>query len=277
MSLRFYKPYTSSTRSRSVSDFLEITKVNPYKSLTFYNHRLKGRNNRGIITSRHLGGGHKRLYRQIDFNRNKFGIYATVYSIEYDPNRNSRISLLYYSDGEKRYILNPFGLFVGDTIISDFDVPINIGNALPLCRIPLGTDIHNIEFKPGKGGQIARSSGTCSQILASKGYFVTVRFPSGEVRLLDKFCWATVGKVGNFDFFNLRSGKAGRTRWLGKTPKVRGVVMNPCDHPHGGGEGRSLIGLPRPVTPWGKPALGKKTRKSKKYSNIYIIRSRFNS
>lgn len=277
MAIRFYKPYTSGTRNRSVSNFLEITKTKPEKSLTIFKHRAKGRNNRGIITSCHLGGGHKRLYRKIDFKRNKFGIHAKVFSIEYDPNRNARIVLLHYLDGEKRYILYPAGLNVGDLIISDFDISIKLGNALPLIKIPLGTDVHNIEFKPGKGGQIARAAGSSAQILAVEGHFVTLRFPSGEVRFVDKFCWATIGKVGNIDFSNLKLGKAGRTRWLGKTPTVRGVAMNPCDHPHGGGEGRSPIGRPRPVTPWGKPALGKKTRKPKKYSNIYIVRSRLKS
>lgn len=274
MPIRFYKPYTSGTRGRSVLKFTDITRSKPEKSLTYFKHSAKGRNNRGIITSRHLGGGHKRLYRKLDLKRDKLGIKAIVFSIEYDPNRNARIALLHYSDGEKRYILHPLGLNVGDTIISDFDIPIKIGNALPLSKIPLGTDIHNVEFRPGKGGQIARSSGASAQILATEGYFVTLRLPSGEVRLLEKFCWATVGKIGNIDASNIRLGKAGCTRWLGKTPTVRGIAMNPCDHPHGGGEGRSPIGRARPVTPWGKPALGKKTRKPKKYSNMYILRLR---
>lgn len=274
MSIRFYKAYTSGTRNRSLCDFSEITKVYPEKTLTTFIHRARGRNNRGVITSRNLGGGHKRLYRKVDFKRNKLGILAKVYSVEYDPNRNARIALLHYQDGEKRYILHPRGLSVGDKVISDFDIPIKVGNSLPLNKIPLGTDVHNIEFRPGKGGQIARSAGTFGKILAKEGFFVTLRLPSGEVRLLEKFCWATVGQVGNLDASNVRLGKAGCTRWRGKTPKVRGVVMNPCDHAHGGGEGRSPIGRARPVTPWGKPALGQKTRKPKRYSNIYIIRSR---
>nr|YP_009145415.1 ribosomal protein L2 [Cryptoglena skujai]AKL39040.1 ribosomal protein L2 [Cryptoglena skujai] len=272
MSIRFFKPYTAGTRNRSVSDFSEITKSFPEKILTFYFHRSKGRNQRGVITSRNLGGGHKRLYRQIDFKRNKLGISAKVVCIEYDPNRNSRIVLLHYKDGEKRYILHPNDLNVGDEVISDFDIPIKVGNALPLNKIPLGTDIHNVEFRPGKGGQIARAAGSFAQILAKEGYFITLKLPSGEVRFIEKFCWATIGKIGNVDSANIRLGKAGCTRWRGRTSKVRGVVMNPCDHPHGGGEGRSPIGRSRPVTPWGKPALGKKTRKPKKYSNIYIVR-----
>nr|AKL78993.1 ribosomal protein L2 [Euglena viridis] len=274
MSIRFYKAYTSGTRNRSVSSFSEITKVSPEKSLTFSIFRNRGRNNRGIITSRNRGGGHKRLYRQIDFKRNKFDIVARVFSVEYDPNRNARIALLFYTDGEKRYILHPRNLFVGDSVLSGFDVSINVGNALPLSKIPLGTNVHNVEFRPGKGGQIARAAGSFAQILAKEGNFVTLRFPSGEIRFIEKFNWATVGQVGNLEASNIIIGKAGCNRWLGNTPKVRGVAMNPCDHAHGGGEGRSPIGRSRPVTPWGKPALGQKTRKSKRYSDIYIIRSR---
>nr|YP_010700332.1 ribosomal protein L2 [Flexiglena variabilis]WCH63474.1 ribosomal protein L2 [Flexiglena variabilis] len=270
MSVRFYKPYTSGTRNRSVSDFSEITKSFP-ESLTFFIHRKRGRNNRGVITSRHLGGGHKRLYRSIDFKRNKFGSFAKVFSIEYDPNRNARIALLHYEDGEKRYILHPRGLVLGDIVVSGPNVSIKLGNALPLVKIPLGTEVHNIEFQPGKGGQIARAAGSFAQVVAKQDRFVTLRLPSGEIRLFGKYCWATVGQVGNIDNLNILIGKAGCNRWLGKTPKVRGVVMNPCDHPHGGGEGRSPIGHSRPLTPWGKPALGKKTRKSKRYSNIYIL------
>lgn len=210
MSVRFYKAYTSGTRNRSVSDFSEITKLNPEKLLTFYVHRSKGRNNRGVITSRNIGGGHKRLYRKIDFKRNKWGVSAKVFSIEYDPNRNARIALLFYNDGEKRYIIHPRGLSVGELIISDFDVPIKIGNALPLSKIPLGTFVHNVEFRPGKGGQIARAAGTFAQILAKDGNFITLRLPSGEIRLVERFCWATVGQVGNIDFSNLVLGKADR-------------------------------------------------------------------
>nr|YP_010700383.1 ribosomal protein L2 [Phacus arnoldii]WCH63583.1 ribosomal protein L2 [Phacus arnoldii] len=271
MSIRFYKTCSSGTRNRSLSDFSDLTKYFPLKSLTFYYHRSKGRNNRGFITKRHSGGGHKRLYRLIDFKRNKIGIMAKVVSIEYDPNRNARIALLHYSDGEKRYMLHPVGLTIGDNVISDFDIPIKLGNSLPLGRIPLGTDIHNVEFIPGKGGQIARSAGTFAQIIAKQDKFIVVKLPSGKLRLFEKSCWATIGKVGNIDFSNIVKGKAGCNRWLGKRPKVRGVVMNPCDHPHGGGEGRSPIGRLRPVSPWGQPALGQKTRRPKRYSDIYIL------
>lgn len=274
MSIRFYKPYTSGTRSRVINGFEEITKLNPEKILTFFIQRSKGRNNRGVITSRNRGGGHKRLYRKIDFKRNKYGIKAKVNSIEYDPNRNARIALLNYADGEKRYILHPRGLKVGDTVLADFNIPINIGNALPLSKIPLGTNIHNIEFLPGKGGQIARSAGSFAEILAKEGNYVTLKLPSAEIRLVNKFCWATIGQVGNIDFSNQVIGKAGSNRWLGRTPKVRGVAKNPCDHPHGGGEGKTPIGRTKPVTPWGKPALGSKTRKPKLSSNKLIIRSR---
>ena len=277
MGISFYKARTSGTRNRSVSDFSEITKSKPEKSLTYYKHRARGRNNRGVITSRHRGGGHKRLYRQIDFKRNKLGIFAKVFSVEYDPNRNARIALLHYEDGEKRYILHPNGLAVGDKIISNFNVPVQIGNAAPLKNIPLGTEVHNIELQPGKGGQLARAAGSLAQIVAKEGNYVTLRVPSGEVRLIEKNCWATIGQVGNIEASNIIIGKAGRKRWLGKTPKVRGVVMNPCDHAHGGGEGRSPIGRSRPVTPWGRPALGQKTRKAKRYSNALVIRSRKSS
>jgi large subunit ribosomal protein L2 len=274
MGIRFYKAYTPGTRHRSVSEFVEITRVKAEKSLTSWLNRSQGRNNRGVITSRHRGGGHKRLYREIDFRRNKIGIPAKVATIEYDPNRNSRIVLLHYQDGEKKYILHPKGLKVGETIISSLTASISVGNSLPLSNIPLGTEVHNIELQPGRGGQLARSAGTSAQIVAKEGNFVTIRLPSAEVRLVSKNCWATVGQVGNPDVNNLTIGKAGRNRWLGKRPKVRGVVMNPVDHPHGGGEGRAPIGRSRPVTPWGRPALGQRTRKSKKYSNSLIIRRR---
>lgn len=242
--------------------------------MIYFFQRSKGRNNRGIITSRNRGGGHKRLYRKIDFKRNKLGVCAKVISIEYDPNRNSRILLLHYQDGEKRYILQPRDISVGDTVIADFNAPIKVGNCLPLNKIPLGIQIHNIEFQSRKFGQIARSAGCCAQIVARDGNFVSVRLPSGEIRLIKKFCWATIGQVGNVEFTNIKFGKAGVTRWLGRTPRVRGVAMNPCDHPHGGGEGKSPIGRKSPVTPWGKPALGQKTRSSKRYSEKYILRSR---
>nr|QIA46848.1 ribosomal protein L2 [Pandorina colemaniae] len=276
MGIRFLQAYTPGTRNRSVSDFSELTDKSstPEKTLTISLQRSKGRNNRGIITCRHRGGGHKRLYRQIDFRRDKIGVTAKVIRIEYDPNRNSRIALLRYEDGEKRYIIHPRGLNIGDIIQSDLNAPILIGNSLPLRNIPLGAEVHNVEFQPGSGGQLARSAGAMVEILAKEGNFVTIRLPSKEIRLVSKNCWATVGQVGNIEAYNLTIGKAGRTRWLGKRPTVRGSVMNPVDHPHGGGEGRAPIGRSRPVTPWGKPALGQLTRKPKKYSNNLIVKKR---
>ena len=274
MSIRLYKSYTPGTRHRALSAFTEITKTKPEKSLIQKNHRSKGRNNRGVITIRHRGGGHKRRYRIIDFNRDKYGIQGIIAAIEYDPNRNARLALIYYIDGEKRYILHPKGLNVGDTIVSGSDSPLNIGNNLPLSEIPLGTSIHNIELIPKKGAQLVRAAGTSAKILAKEGDYVTLRLPSKEIRLLRKECFATIGEVSNNDAFLIQSGKAGRTRWLGKRPSVRGSVMNPCDHPHGGGEGRAPIGRTRPLTPWGKPALGIKTRKRKKVSDAYILRRR---
>nr|YP_004581373.1 ribosomal protein L2 [Schizomeris leibleinii]AEH05387.1 ribosomal protein L2 [Schizomeris leibleinii] len=274
MGIRFLRSYTPGTRNRSVSDFNEITTNKPEKGLTFSYHQSKGRNNRGIITCRHRGGGHKRLYRNIDFQRDKTGIQAQVISIEYDPNRNARIALVRYQDGEKRYILQPRGLKIGDTIISDVDAIIQNGNTLPLRNIPLGTGVHNVEFQPGSGGQLARSAGTLVELLAKEGDFVTVRLPSKEIRLISRHCWATIGQVGNIEAYSIVVGKAGRMRWLGKRPTVRGSVMNPVDHPHGGGEGRAPIGRSRPVTPWGKPALGQPTRKPKKQSNKLILRRR---
>lgn len=274
MGIRFLQAFTPGTRNRSVSDFSEITATKPEKSLSFGLHRSMGRNNRGIITCRHKGGGHKKLYRKIDFRRDKVGIPATVVSIEYDPNRNARIALLRFVDGEKRYILHPRGLNVGDIVTSDLQAPILVGNALPLRNIPLGAEVHNVEFQPGSGGQLARSAGAVVEILAKEGNFVTVRLPSKEIRFVSKNCWATIGRVGNLEAYNLTIGKAGRNRWLGKRPTVRGSVMNPVDHPHGGGEGRAPIGRCRPVTPWGRPALGKLTRKPKKYSSSLILRKR---
>jgi large subunit ribosomal protein L2 len=262
MGIRFLQGVTPSTRHSSVSDFAEITASRPEKSLSFWIMRSKGRNNRGIITCRHRGGGHKRLYREIDFRRDKVGIPGQVLSIEYDPNRNARIALIRYNDGEKRYILQPKGLGVGDTVISDLMAPILIGNSLPLRNIPLGSQVHNVEFQPGSGGQLGRSAGAMLEILAKEGNFVTLRLPSKEIRLVSNNCWATIGQVGNLEVANLTIGKAGRKRWLGRRPTVRGSVMNPVDHPHGGGEGRSPIGRSRPVTPWGRPALGQKTRNS---------------
>jgi large subunit ribosomal protein L2 len=274
MSIRLYKSYTPGTRNRALSDFSEITKSKPEKSLIRKNHRNKGRNNRGVITIRHRGGGHKRLYRLIDFKRNKINIEGRVVSIEYDPNRNARIALIHYSDGEKRYILQPKNLNVGDSIYSGSNISFNIGYSMPLGEIPLGTSIHNIELIPNKGGQIVRAGGTSAKILAKEGNYVTLRLPSKEIRLLRKECFATIGEISNNDAFLVQSGKAGRTRWLGVRPTVRGSVMNPCDHPHGGGEGRAPIGRTRPLTPWGKPALGIRTRKNKKLSEAYILRRR---
>ena len=274
MTIRLYKSYTPGTRNRALSDFSEITKIKPEKKLIKKNHRHKGRNNRGIITIRHRGGGHKRRYRIIDFKRNKVGIKGIVASIEYDPNRNARIALIHYIDGEKRYILHPKNLKVGDAIFSGSGINLQIGNCLPLEEIPLGTLVHNLELLPNKGGQIVRSGGTSARILAKEGNYVTLRLPSKEVRLIRKECFATIGEISNNDIFLVQSGKAGRTRWLGKRPTVRGSVMNPCDHPHGGGEGRAPIGRTRPLTPWGKPALGIKTRKNKKLSDAFILRRR---
>lgn len=274
MAIRLYKSYTPGTRNRTVSTFNEITTSKPTKKLTKGKHSLQGRNNRGVITSRYRGGGHKKKYRLIDFKRNKIDIIGTISSIEYDPYRNSRIALVNYEDGDKRYILHPRSLNIGDQILSGTKASIDVGNALPLENIPLGTAVHNIELKPGKGGQIVRAAGTYAQIIAKEGSMVTIKLPSSEVRTINKKCYATVGQIGNIEYNNITIGKAGRKRWLGKRPRVRGVVMNPIDHPHGGGEGRSPIGKPRPVTPWGKPALGQKTRKKKKYSNQYILRRR---
>jgi large subunit ribosomal protein L2 len=281
MGIRFLQAYTPSTRHRSVSDFSELsyTKIKkqdfkPEKSLLTNLNKFSGRNNHGVITCRHRGGGHKRLYRQIDFRRDKIGITAKVLTIEYDPNRNARIALVRYEDGEKRYILHPRGLNVGEIVMSDLNASILVGNSLPLRNIPLGAEVHNVEFQPGSGGQLARSAGALVEILAKEGNFVTIRLPSKEIRLVSKNCWATIGQVGNIEAYNLTLGKAGRSRWLGKRPTVRGSVMNPVDHPHGGGEGRAPIGKSRPVTPWGRPALGQLTRKPKKYSNKFIVRNR---
>lgn len=274
MGIRSFRPYTPGTRQATVSDFSEITKSKPEKSLTKYKHRKKGRNNRGVITCRHRGGGHKRLYRLIDFRRDKRDITAQVIAIEYDPNRNARIALVQYEDGEKRYILQPAGLGVGDTIIAGETAPYEVGNALPLHKIPLGTEIHNVELYAGRGGQMVRSAGAFAQLVAKEGDYVTIKLPSKEVRMVRKECYATIGKVGNAEARNLKLGKAGRTRHLGRRPQVRGSVMNPVDHPHGGGEGRAPIGRSGPVTPWGKPALGKKTRNKKKQSSSLIVRRR---
>nr|YP_010731966.1 ribosomal protein L2 [Kalinella pachyderma]WDY12880.1 ribosomal protein L2 [Kalinella pachyderma] len=274
MGIRLYNPYTPGTRQRSVSDFAELSSSRPEKRLLVNKHRSVGRNNRGIITSRHRGGGHKKLYRQIDFQRNKIGMVAKVASVEYDPNRNARIALLNYPDGDKKYILYPRGLKKSENVVADQDAPISPGNALPLSNMPLGTDLHNIELSPGKGGQLVRAAGSVAQLVAKEGQFVTIRLPSGEIRLLPKGCWATIGQVGNADANNLTIGKAGKTRWLGQRPRVRGVAKNAADHPHGGGEGKSPIGRAQPVTPWGQPTLGRRTRKKKNQTNKYILNRR---
>jgi large subunit ribosomal protein L2 len=272
MGIKIYKPYTPATRNRSVLTFDSLSKVKPEKSLIVSNHRAKGRNNQGRITIRHKGGGHKRRYRLIDFKRNILDIKGTVSSIEYDPNRNCNIALIIYENGLKRYILHPENLKIGNIICSSKNAPIKIGNSLPLGNIPLGTSVHNVELIPGKGGQLIRSAGTSAKILAKENDFVVLRLSSKEIRLFRKTCFATIGEISNSDKYNVVIGKAGRNRWLGIRPSVRGSVMNPVDHPHGGGEGRCPIGKPRPLTPWGKPALGIKTRKQKNRSNLFIIR-----
>lgn len=273
MAIKKFKPTSPGLRAMSVSAFEEITRTEPEKSLLAPLTSSGGRNAQGRITSRFRGGGHKRMYRIIDFKRDKDGVPAKVASIEYDPNRSARIALLHYADGEKRYILHPVGLNVGDTVISGENADIKPGNALLLANIPVGTLVHNIELYPGKGGQLARSAGSAAQLMAKEGEFATLRLPSGEMRLVPSACRATVGQVGNLDHENISIGKAGRKRWLGRRPHVRGSAMNPVDHPHGGGEGRSPIGLKSPVTPWGMPTLGYKTRK-RKASDKYIIRRR---
>jgi large subunit ribosomal protein L2 len=274
MGIRYYRPLTPGTRQRTVSDFSEITTDKPEKSLVFSKHRHKGRNNRGVITSRRRGGGHKQLYRLIDFHRNKLNVPGKVVTVEYDPNRNARIALVQYQDGEKRYIIHARNLEVGTVINAGPDAGIEVGNALPLEKIPLGTEVHNVEITPGRGAQMVRAAGAMAQVVAKEGNMVTLKLPSGEVRMFRKECYATIGQVGNTDSSNISVGKAGRNRWKGRRPKVRGSVMNPVDHPHGGGEGRAPIGRSGPVTPWGKPALGYKTRKKKKQSNSLIVRRR---
>lgn len=274
MGIKKYKPTSPGRRSMTVSTFEEITKTTPEKSLVTSLSKNGGRNTYGRITVRHQGGGEKRKYRIIDFKRDKDGIKATVNAIEYDPNRSANIALLYYADGEKRYILAPNGLKVGDIVESGESADIKVGNCLPLENIPVGTVIHNIELKAGKGAQMARSAGVFVQLMAKEGKYATLRMPSGEVRVVRKECRATVGQVGNLDHENISIGKAGRTRHMGIRPTVRGVVMNPVDHPHGGGEGKAPIGRPAPVTPWGKPTLGYKTRKKNKTSDKYITRRR---
>lgn len=274
MGIKRFKPYTPSRRQMTVSDFSEITKKTPEKSLVVHIKKTSGRNNQGKITVRHHGGGHKKKYRIIDFKRNKDGINAKVVAIEYDPNRTSNIALICYADGVKSYIIAPHGLKVGDVLSNGPDAEIRVGNALPMRNIPVGSEIHNIEMKPGAGGQLVRAAGNVAQLMAKEGKYATVRLPSGEMRLLPIDCRATIGQVGNIDHELINIGKAGVKRHMGIRPTVRGSVMNPNDHPHGGGEGRAPIGRPSPCTPWGKPALGYKTRKKHKASNKYIIRGR---
>ena len=272
MSIKRYKPKTAGTRFKTVPGFEEITTTTPEKSLLDVSYRTGGRNNTGRITVRHIGGGNRIKYRMIDFKRNKDGIPARVAEIEYDPNRTAYIALLHYADGEKRYILAPLGLNQGDTVISGEGADIKAGNALPLEKIPVGTMVHNIEMQPGRGGQIAKAAGSAAQLMAKEGKYATLRLPSGEMRMLPLACKATVGQVGNLDHELVSLGKAGRKRHMGVKPTVRGVVMNPCDHPHGGGEGKSPIGRPSPVSPWGQKTLGYKTRKKHKNSSRFIVK-----
>ncbi|MCQ2492569.1 MAG: 50S ribosomal protein L2 [Lachnospiraceae bacterium] len=274
MGIKKYNPYTPSRRQMTGLDFQEITKTEPEKSLTKSLKKNAGRNNQGKITVRHRGGGSRRKYRIIDFKRNKDGIPATVVSIEYDPNRTANIALISYADGEKAYIIAPNKLAVGDKLMNGPEAEIRVGNCLPLANIPVGTEVHNIEMYPGKGGQLVRSAGNSAQLMAKEGKYATLRLPSGEMRMVPVNCRATVGQVGNIEHGLVNIGKAGRKRHMGIRPTVRGSVMNPNDHPHGGGEGKTGIGRPGPSTPWGKPALGLKTRKKHKQSNKMIVRRR---
>ena len=274
MGIKSYNPYTPSRRHMTGSDFSEITKSTPEKSLTVSLKKNAGRNNQGKITVRHRGGGSRRKYRIIDFKRNKVDIPATVISIEYDPNRTANIALISYADGEKAYILAPNGLKVGATVMNGENAEVKVGNCLPLSAIPVGTEVHNIELYPGKGGQLVRAAGNAAQLMAKEGKYATLRLPSGEMRMVPIICRASIGVVGNGDHNLINVGKAGRKRHMGIRPTVRGSVMNPNDHPHGGGEGKTSIGRPGPCTPWGKPALGLKTRKKNKASNKLIVRRR---
>ncbi|WP_434510609.1 50S ribosomal protein L2 [Desulfitobacterium sp. AusDCA] len=273
MPVKGFKPYAPGRRQMTVSTFEEITKVEPERSLLMPMRKKGGRNNEGHLSVRHQGGGHKRMFRVIDFKRNKDTVPAKVAAIEYDPNRSANIALLHYLDGAKTYILAPNGLQVGQMIVSGPDADIKVGNALPIKNIPVGTLLHNIEMKPGKGAQLVRSAGGAAQLMAKEGAYATLRLPSGEMRMVHIDCRATIGQVGNLDYENIHIGKAGRSRWMGIRPTVRGSVMNPCDHPHGGGEGRNPVGR-NPVTPWGKPAIGAKTRKKKNPSNRFIVKRR---
>jgi large subunit ribosomal protein L2 len=274
MGIKSYNPYTPSRRNMTGSDFSEITKKTPEKSLLASKKKTAGRNNQGKITVRHHGGGNRQKYRIIDFKRNKEGIPAKVIGIEYDPNRSANIALICYADGEKAYILAPQGLTDGMTVMNGVEAEIRVGNCLPLSAIPVGTQVHNIELYPGKGGQLVRSAGNSAQLMAKEGKYATLRLPSGEMRMVPIVCRATIGVVGNGDHNLINLGKAGRKRHMGIRPTVRGSVMNPNDHPHGGGEGRAPVGRPSPMTPWGKPAMGLKTRKKKKQSNKLIVRRR---
>lgn len=273
MAVKVYKPKTPGTRHKTSYTFEEITKTTPERSLTVPKKNKAGRNAYGRVTVRHRGGGHKRQIRLVDYKRDKFEIPATVAAIEYDPNRTARLALLTYADGEKRYIVAPVGLKVGDRVVSGQEVDIRVGNSMPMANIPVGTTIHNVELQPGKGGQMVRSAGTSAQLLAKEGKYAHVRLPSGEVRLVLQTCQASIGQVGNVEHANIKLGKAGRKRHMGWRPAVRGVAMNPNDHPHGGGEGRSPIGMPGPKSPWGQPTLGKKTRHNKR-TDKYILRHR---
>jgi len=273
MAVKVYKPKTPGTRHKTSYTFEEITKTTPERSLTVPKKKKSGRNMYGRVTVRHRGGGHKRQIRLVDFKRDKLDVPATVAAIEYDPNRTARLALLHYADGEKRYILAPVGLMVGDRVVSGREVDIRAGNNMALSNIPVGSTVHNVELQPGKGGQMVRSAGTSAQLLAKEGKYAHVRLPSGEVRLVLQECRATLGQVGNVEHANIKLGKAGRKRHMGWRPSVRGVAMNPNDHPHGGGEGRSPIGMPGPKSPWGKPTLGKKTRHNKR-TDKYILRHR---
>lgn len=274
MGIKRYKPTTPSLRWRTGSDFAEITKSKPEKSLTVALKKSGGRNARGRITCRHRGGGHKRRYRIIDFKRDKHDVAATVLAIEYDPNRSCRIALVQYSDGEKRYIIAPLDIRVNDEIMSGEHVEIKPGNALPIRNLPLGIFIHNVELLPGRGGILARSAGTAAQLMAKEGKYAHIKMPSGEIRLVPIACYAVIGQVGNPDHEAISLGNAGRSRWLGKRPTVRGSAMNPVDHPHGGGEGKAGQGNPHPVSPWGMPTKGYRTRKGKKVSNKFIVKRR---
>ncbi len=273
MGIKVYKPTSAGRRGMSVSTFEEITHSTPEKSLVQPLKQSAGRNNQGKLTVRHRGGGHKRQYRIIDFKRDKTNISGRVATIEYDPNRSARIALVVYSDGDKRYILAPLGIKVGDVLAAGPSVEIRPGNALPLVNIPLGTVVHNVELQPGRGGQLARSAGTYAQLMAKEGDYAQLRLPSGEARRVQLLCMATIGQVGNTDHQNINLGKAGRKRWLGWRPTVRGTAMEPNSHPHGGGEGRSSVGMPGPKTPWGKPALGYRTRRNKR-TDQFIVRRR---